>query len=239
MLDRLDRAFAGQRRFVANASHELRTPLTILRTEGEVALRRPDTPAEELRATIARMNDAVDRCDRLVTSLLALAMAEHGVEVDETVDLADVALATIRHASAEATATGVALDVDAHPAPVRGDPGLLDRLAENLVENGIRHNTDGGWVLVTTSRVGEDARLEVSNSGPPIPADQVQALFEPFRRLGRDRIDAASTTRVNGRGVGLGLSIVASIVAAHGGRIDARALTPGGLAITIDLPAST
>ena len=236
MLGRLDRAFAGQRRFVANASHELRTPLTILRTEGEVALRRPDTSPDELRATIATMNEAVDRCDRLVTSLLALATAEHGIEITEQIDLADVARQAVSHAASEAAGSQIDVAIDAQAAPVHGDPGLLDRLTENLVENGIRHNRRGGWVRVTTSRVGANARLEVSNSGETITGDQVAQLFEPFRRLGRDRANGSTTTSA-GRGVGLGLSIVASIVTAHGGQIRAEPLAAGGLDVAVDLPA--
>ncbi len=235
MLGRLDRAFAGQRRFVANASHELRTPLTILRTEAEVALRRPDTTPDELRATIATMNDAVDRCDRLVTSLLALATAEHGIEITEQVDLADVARQAISHAAPEAASSHIELAIDAQAAPVHGDPGLLDRLTENLVENSIRHNQPGGWVRVTTRHVGTSARLDVSNSGERITMDQVAQLFEPFRRLGRDRASATAPTPAR-RGVGLGLSIVASIVTAHGGHIQAEPRASGGLDVSVDLP---
>jgi signal transduction histidine kinase len=222
LLERLDRAFAGQRRFVANASHELRTPLTIIRTEADVALRRPDTTNADLRDTVARVRDAVDR--------LALASAEHGVEVVEHVDLADVARTTAGHLSAEAAAAQVEIVVDARPACVQGDPGLLDRLTQNLIENGIRHNRIGGSVRVATRTDADRARLEVTNTGRPIDPAQVPDLFEPFRRLGPDR------TRRTGNG--LGLSIVRSIVTAHAGELAAHAIAGGGLSVEIALPVA-
>ena len=113
---------------------------------------------------------------------------------------------------------------------VSGDPDLLERIAGNLLENAVRHNTDGGWVEIT---VGSDPRwttLRVASSGPRVPPEQVEGLFEPFRRAGVER-----TAR---SGAGLGLSIVRAATEAHHGQVDAEALPTGGLAVTVRLPAA-
>ena len=229
MLERLERAFASQRRFVANASHELRTPLTVQRTLVDVALADPDTSPDELRATAVAVRDAVDRSERLIDGLLVLARSEQGVGDTEPVDLAAVATRVVDQTRAEADAAGVRLVAAVRPAPVRGNAVLLERLVANLVQNGVRHNDAGGWVEVTTA--GSDrVVLEVRNSGPPVPPGEVDSLFEPFRRGGRARVESR-------RGAGLGLSIVRAVAQAHGGSVRAEALAGGGLAVTVSLPA--
>jgi signal transduction histidine kinase len=116
------------------------------------------------------------------------------------------------------------------PAATLGDPVLLERLTQNLVENAIRHNTPGeGWLCVRTGVVGGRAALTVSNTGPVVPRYEVETLFQPFRRLGRERVG-------NGRGFGLGLSIVRAIARAHGGEVTADPRPGGGLAVTVTLP---
>jgi signal transduction histidine kinase len=114
-------------------------------------------------------------------------------------------------------------------APVVGDRALLERLVANLVENAVRHNLQGGWVEVGSGMADGKAVIRVANGGRPIRPEQVAALFEPFRRLDGDRTGS-------GRSAGLGLSIVRSVAAAHGGRAGARALDGGGLEVTVELP---
>jgi signal transduction histidine kinase len=112
-----------------------------------------------------------------------------------------------------------------------GDPVLLERLVQNLVENGIKHNVgQGGWVLLAT-RVDHAGRsvVEVSNSGPHVPRYELPSLFEPFHRLNNDRL-------ANAHGAGLGLSIVRAVVDAHGGTVAAESRDEGGLVVTITLP---
>ena len=229
MLERLERAFASQRRFVANASHELRTPLTVQRTLIDVALADPDTSPAELRATAVAVRDAVDRSERLIDGLLVLARSEQGVEDTEPVDLAVIARRVVEQVRAEADAAGVRLEVAARPAPVRGNTVLIERLVVNLVQNGVRHNHPGGWVEVTTG-TPERAVVEVRNSGPVVPPAEVGSLFEPFRRGGRARVESQ-------RGVGLGLSIVRAVAQAHRGSVRAETLAEGGLAVTVAVPA--
>ena len=234
MLDRLQGSFEAQRRFVADASHELRTPLAVMRTEVDVALADPDASAEDLRAAAEVVRDATERADRLVDALLLLARSDRlqveGLPHRERVELHEVAATALSAVQGEAAARGLQVASSRAPAGVLGDRVLLERLAGNLVENAVRHNLPGGWLRVDTGTVQGRARLQVSSSGPVVPADDVPHLFEPFRRSG-----AARTAR---RGAGLGLAIVRSVAAAHGGAVTAVAPAEGGLVVTVDLPRS-
>jgi signal transduction histidine kinase len=228
LLDRLQAAFEAQRRFVANASHELRTPLAVLRTEVDVTLSDPDADAAELRRMAEVVRQATERADGLVEGLLALARSESvGVTVRQPADLALAAKTAVAAVAAEAAAKSVLITVDGEPAPVLGDPALLDRVAGNLVENAVRHNVHGGWVAVHTGAGPDGSRLLVSGSGAVVAAGRVAELFEPFRRAAADR---------TGGGMGLGLSIVRAVVRAHGGTVRAEPVPGGGLAVTVLLP---
>jgi signal transduction histidine kinase len=230
MLSRLDAAFDAQRRFAANASHELRTPLTITRTEVDVALADPDTPPAELRAMAERVRDATGRSERLIEGLLTLARSEQEPRLWEPADLADAAAGALEQPRRSGDAAGLQLTTVLGPAPVAGDPALLERMVANLVENAVRHNQPDGWLEVATGSDGGWAVVRVANGGRAIPPDRVESLFEPFRRLdGRVASPA--------RGAGLGLSIVRSVARAHGGQATARALPGGGLEVTVRLPA--
>jgi signal transduction histidine kinase len=231
MLGRLESAFESQRRFVANASHELRTPLAIQRTVVDVALADPDATPDELRSMAVSVRDAVDRSEGLIDGLLLLARSQQGAGPTEPVDLAAVVSSALDQAAGEIAGAGLNVRRDLQPAVVTGNRVLLERLAVNLVQNAVRHNVEGGWVEVVTVRTGDTARLTVHNGGRPVPPEQVPGLFEPFRRLSPDRVDG-------GRGHGLGLSIVQSVVTAHDGTIEAAARPDGGLSVTVELPAA-
>jgi signal transduction histidine kinase len=232
MLGRLDAAFDSQRLFVANASHELRTPLAVIRTELEVTLADPNADAAELRRMGEVVENAAERAQRLVSSLLTLArlqaVGRGELEVVEPVDLGKLVPAVLDAVQAEARDKDVTIETEVEPAATVGDPRLLERLVGNLVENAIRHNVPGGWLRVTTGETTERVWLHVSNGGPVIAAGDLDALFEPFRRGGR--------LRTATRGAGLGLAIVRLIVEAHHGRLQAAAPPFGGLAIRIELP---
>ena len=230
MLARLDRAFADQQRFVANASHELRTPLAVIRAEVDVALADPDLPAAELRATAERVRAATDRSERLIESLLTLARSEaEAAARPEVVDLAGAADLGLEGVAPELREAGVAVRRDLAGACVRGDRRLIERLVANLIENAVRHNSPGGWVAVETGVRDGVARLRVENTGPRVAPDQVDALLEPFQRLAR---------HAAGSGAGLGLSIVRSVAEAHGGRVEVEARPAGGLDVGVELPAA-
>jgi signal transduction histidine kinase len=234
LLERLEGAFAAQRRFVANASHELRTPLTTMRASVDVAVAKPDPAPPQTIALAGRLRTELDRVDALLEGLLALARAQHGelpgratLSLDSVVSAALDARAeavaarklTVRHASGR------------DGAWVEGSQPLLCRMVDNVIDNAIGHNHDGGWVSVATAAAGPTAWLVVETGGPVLDQRQVDQLAHPFRRLGADRTGSDS-------GAGLGLSIVAAVAAAHGGTLGLHARAEGGLRVSITLPAA-
>ncbi|MFB7216091.1 sensor histidine kinase [Streptomyces sp. NPDC056255] len=229
MLDRLERAFTAQQRFVGNASHELRTPLAINRTLLEVHLSDPQAPPElkQLGKTLLATNE---RSEQLVEGLLLLARSDNQIVERKPVDLAEVASRAIDQTRGEAEERGVEIRGERAPAVVQGNGVLLERIALNLVQNAVRYNVpEEGWVEVTTELQGGQALLVVSNTGPVVPAYEIDNLFEPFRRLRTERTGSD-------KGVGLGLSIARSVARAHGGRIIAEPREGGGLVMRVSLP---
>jgi signal transduction histidine kinase len=222
MLARLDAAFASQSRFISNASHELRTPLTVMRTTVDVVLSKPAPTREELIAMGVDVRRAVDHAEALIDTLLTLARNERGLTTHQSVDLAMLA----EDALDTVSVPGLRVTSALQPAPVTGDPLLLERLVANLVDNAARHNVPDGLVTVGTAAHNGTGELRISNTGPVVPADRVDALFEPFTRLDER----------TGDGVGLGLALVASISAIHHGTISAAPRPDGGLDVTVRIP---
>jgi signal transduction histidine kinase len=226
LLGRLQQSFQSQRQFVANASHELRTPLTLERALLEAALSDPDSTAVSLRGTCARLLVANTRQTRLIEALLTLATSERGVERWDTVELAEVTEEVLAPRNADAIRRGLRVEAALKPAPVAGDAELVSRLVANLVDNALRHNVADGWIRVVTGEQDGGPTLSVSNSGPPVPGDDVDELFQPFRRAGNSR-----TRHTDGHG--LGLSIVAAVAAAHHAVLTAHAHPKGGLTVIV------
>ncbi len=230
MLARLEAAFAAQRRFGTEASHELRTPLAIIRAEADVALATPDATERERRLASA-VRDAVDRSERLVDGLLALARSESTLRDDAVVDLAELVGDVVGEQARAADVGEIELDLDLGSATVAGDRTLLWRMVGNLVENVIRYNRPGGWIRVAVATEGAEAVVRVENSGPPVDPTVVAALFERFRRGTRDRRGLEG-------GHGLGLAIVRSVAAVHGGSVTAEAQAEGGIAVVARIPSA-
>jgi signal transduction histidine kinase len=231
LLARLDRSFQSQRQFVANASHELRTPHATMRVWLDVALNKPGPAPPHVTDLGDRLRHELDHVDRLLDGLLVLARAQHGGITDESVLPLD-ALVSAAIAERATLISGHSLNVSHQRCPaarVTGSATLLARMAGNLVDNAITHNTPGGWVRIKTSVAGAAARLVVENGGPVLDERDVQALTQPFRRLGTDRTGSD-------RGSGLGLSIVAAIAEMHGGTLQLHARQGGGFGVILELP---
>jgi signal transduction histidine kinase len=223
MLGRLDRAFTGQRQFIANASHELRTPLTVMRTTIDVVLAKPQASPAELASMAADVRQAVDHVERLIAALLVLARTDQPRALTDPLDLAAIAEDALQGRAPAGITTTTTLD----QAPVTGNGVLLERLVENLLDNAERYNIVGGTVSLSTTTDDATSTLRVANTGAVVPADMVEHLFLPFTRL---------DDRTRHDGFGLGLTLVTSIAAAHGGTVDATAIPAGGLDITVRLP---
>jgi signal transduction histidine kinase len=227
MLDRVTEGYEAQRRFASNASHELRTPLATQRALIEVSLSSALTE-EQLELLSRQLLATNERNEKLIDGLLVLAETERGLMSNTPQPLDRIVGEAVEALRPTAKERGVDLSASLTPVVVLGEQPLLDRLAGNLVHNAIKYNVAHGWVAVTLSPAGV---LTVANSGPPVPPGQVASLFEPFRRMTGERLD-------HGGGVGLGLTIARSIVAAHRGAIDARANLEGGLTVEVRLPTA-
>jgi signal transduction histidine kinase len=228
---RLEASFRAQRHFVANASHELRTPLAVERTLLQVALDDPEADAATLREACEEVLALGARTERLIDSLLTLASGERGIERREPFDLADLAARVARTRGEEAARCDVGLEAKLGPAPAAGDPRLAESLIANLADNALRYNVPGGWAEISTATHDGRAVVSVRNTGPAIPSGQVDRLFQPFQRLGTERVQRS-------RGHGLGLAIVAAIADAHAASVTARARQGGGLDIAVAFPAA-
>jgi signal transduction histidine kinase len=228
---RLEASFQAQRHFVANASHELRTPLTAERTLLQVALADPDATAQTLRSTCQQLLALGDQQERLIEALLTLASSERGIDQWQPFDLADIAGKAIIDRRQEADRRRIRIDAALNPARATGDQSLADSLVANLVDNAIRHNLDGGQVEISTAAAGDKAILSVSNTGAVIPPGELDRLFQPFQRLGTERIGHSS-------GNGLGLAIARAIAIGHGATLTANTRPEGGLDIQVSFPLS-
>ena len=229
MLARLEGALNRERSFVADAGHELRTPLTILKTELEVAMRYGRT-TEQLRAAIGSAAEETDSLVTITEDLLVIARSDHRAPWmrRELTDVADVVSTVLGRMEGEAARQGRALGSDAPRALlVIADRLGLERALGNMVCNALRHGT--GDVVVTAAAAGAGVELHVLDHGPGFPDHFVAHAFERFTR--------ADAARSRG-GSGLGLAVVRSIAAAHGGDAGASRRLGGGADVWLCLPRS-
>jgi signal transduction histidine kinase len=235
LLERLEAAFSAQRRFVANASHELRTPLATMRASLDVALSKPEPPPPQTIALARRLHSELDRIDTLLDAFLVLARAQHRDLPGHAVVPLDYAVgAALAGQSAAISARNLTVRDSTSPggAWVTGSHALLTRMVANVIDNAVGHNEQGGWIRIEARSDGRIARLVVENGGQVLDQRQTAGLTQPFRRLGADRTGSDT-------GSGLGLSIVAAIVEAHGGTLNLHARDGGGLRVIIELPVAS
>jgi signal transduction histidine kinase len=225
MLDRLDQAFARQRRFVSDASHELRSPMTAIRGQLEVLARSDSPSVEEIRRVEAITMTEMGRVERLVDDLLALARLDEGV---------GPALRKVQTAS---FLRGLAAGADGEIAELgelaegstEVDPDLIAQVVRNLLTNARRHAGPDGRVALSARADNGSLLIVVDDDGPGIPSEQHERVFDRFHRneVSRDRASGGS---------GLGLGIARSIVEMHGGRIWVEDSPLGGARVCFDLP---
>jgi heavy metal sensor kinase len=214
LLDRLDKSFEQQRRFMADASHELRTPLAIVRGESEVALSKADRTAVEYQESLTIVHDESKRLTSIVEDLFTLARADSG---NFTVNFSDVYLDEIAAGCVHSVRTladkrNITINFAAEETQITGDESLLRRLVINLLDNAIKYNQDNGTISVNL----KDRELSITNTGPEIPKYEQGEIFDRFYRAdkGRSRGIESSTS-----GAGLGLSISKWIADVHGGEL--------------------
>jgi two-component system, OmpR family, sensor kinase len=220
------------RQFVADASHELRTPIAAVSAYAELFERGGPEHTDDLPRIVSGIRLETARMDRLVNDLLTLARLDEGVPMEMApVELVSLASDAVR------TATAVGPDWPvrfwaAHPVEVRGDKDRLRQVLDNLLANVRAHTPPGTTATVRVDQVGENAQIEVRDTGPGMPDAEARRVFERFYRVDPAR------TRTSG-GSGLGLSIVAAIVAAHGGTVAAASSPGSGMVVTVRLPMAS
>jgi two-component system OmpR family sensor kinase len=219
LLQRIEHAVTGTRRFTSDASHELRAPLTVLRGELELALTRPRTAAD-YEDVIRRCLDEVLRLVRLADDLLTLTRVEGGVVGSKraAVDLDDVAARAVARKAGLAASRGVLVELEGTAGTVQGDADLLLRAVDSLLEHAIMASPRDGKVRVVLAD-GDGRYLQVTDSGPGLNRDEVSGVFQRFYRSNRPRSASDES--------GLGLPIARAIALSHGGTFDYVGNDPG------------
>jgi two-component system, OmpR family, sensor kinase len=236
LLERVDQSFERQRRFMSDASHELRTPAAILRGESEVALSRTERPAEEYRESLAVLHAEAQRLTHIVEDLFTLTRADAGqYPLSPQEFYLDELVADCTHAARSlASAKQISLTCEVpEELPIRADEGLLRRMILNLLDNAIKYTPAGGRVKVSCERSGAEYALSVTDSGPGIPKELQQRVFERFFRVDKAR----TRSKNDGGGAGLGLSIARWIAEAHHGRLILARSDSSGSMFSALLPA--
>ncbi|MGH9662908.1 MAG: sensor histidine kinase, partial [Bryobacteraceae bacterium] len=231
MIARLNRSFEQIRQFSTDVSHELRTPLTAIRGQLEVALFTAKT-SEQYRDAIVNALQDVEQLSNIVRALLLLSQAESGQVALQMspLDLPTIVEDLVDQFQIPAEAENVSLSVDApRECLVKGDRTQIERLLANLLSNAIKYTPAGGNISVRLHSGDSWAQLEVEDTGLGIPTDQLPHIFDRFYR-----VRSASTNPI--QGLGLGLSFVAWIVKAHGGRIDVASIVGKGSRFMVSLP---
>lgn len=233
MLDRIEGAFLRQSRFTSDAAHELRTPLSIMKTGVEVVLEQERTPIQ-YRAALETIEEEVQRLTHLTTSLLSLARADSPTLVlnRESIDLSIMVHTVLDQLAPVAEQKGVTIGRRIVPQlPFCGDEDRLIQLMLNLVQNAIKYTPEDGRITVTAAQSGSSVSITVADTGPGIPAEHLNHIFDRFYRVDKSR------NRDQG-GFGLGLAIAQQIVQLHKGEIKVSSQAEVGTQFTVRLPIS-
>jgi heavy metal sensor kinase len=229
VFDRLHAALSTQRQFMADASHELRTPVSIMRTAADVTLAEPHREEAEYRDALVAVAQQSSRLTRLVDDMLVLARADGGGYpiIRAELDLDDVVGQCVRELAPRAEAKGIRLTSRLQPISMTADEALLRRMVGNLLTNALAYTPGGGAVDVTMTPKPGAVAIVVTDTGPGIPPEFRDRVFERFVR-----VDAA---RAEG-GAGLGLAIARWVAEAHGGDVRIMSSGPDGSAFCATLP---
>ena len=231
MLLRLKQAFDAQQQFVGNAAHELRTPLALMQARLDLYMSTDHGDScPETAETIAMMREQTERLSRMVQTLLDMSELK-AVPRNDRIQLAPMIEEVLADLSPLAEKSGVTLSQSGEDLWITGSDVLVYRAIFNLVENSVKYNRPGGSVCAAVSRRGEEAMIEIKDTGCGIPEDFRESVFQPFFRVDKSR------SREKG-GVGLGLSLVWEIAHLHGGDVRVRESGESGTAIELTLPAS-
>jgi len=231
MLERLEASFTSMSAFTANASHELRAPLALMRSEVEGALSRSRSP-EEYRRVLESLQEEVEHLSRLSDQLLILARADAGalVPAKEAIDVVDFLHETAARWEDMANKQGTRVEVAAPSSGhMEGDPALLRRVVDNLIDNALRHSTSGTPVTLRGYPGSGGWNVEVADQGPGVDPGDRAKLFTRFARADNAR------SRENG-GAGLGLAISAAIARAHGGTLELVETSSPGAVFKLHVP---
>ena len=231
MLLRLKQAFDAQQQFVGNAAHELRTPLALMQARLDLYMSTDHGDScPETVETIAMMREQTERLSRMVRTLLDMSDLK-AVPRTDRIQLAPMIEEVLADLSPLAEKSGVLLSQSGGDLWITGSDVLIYRAIFNLVENGVKYNRPGGSVCVAVSQRGQEAVIEVKDTGCGIPEDFRESVFQPFFRVDKSR------SREKG-GVGLGLALVWEIAHLHGGDVRVRESGESGTKIELTLPAS-
>lgn len=234
MLVRLEESFDGQKQFSANAAHELRTPLAVMQTKIEVFRKEKEHSGEEYEQVLDMLEVQTERLTHIVEELLELSRLQSARRTDRIVpaELVEEVLMDLSDVAEKKEITLQFTGAAGHGSEATEFPGnevLIYRAVFNLVENAVKYNRQGGQVLVSVEEDADNVVLTVADTGPGIPEEYQEQIFEPFFRVDKSR------SREMG-GAGIGLAMVKKIAELHGGSVYVKESTEAGSRIVMELP---
>lgn len=228
MLDRIARSFAAQKQFTGNAAHELRTPLALMQAQLETCIAEHPKAAAEAGETLTVLQEQIERLSHLVKTLLHMSDMISIPRTDR-IQLTPMIDEVLTDLAPLAEQKGILLHWEGEDACVTGSDVLIYRLIFNLVENAVKYNRPNGKVIVTTTQKNDAVIIRVRDTGPGIPEEYQESVFQPFFRVDTSRSRALG-------GVGLGLALAEEIARLHGGAIQVEESTKKGSVFFVRLP---